>query len=126
MGDDEYISIYKNVLKDIEKGEVNGEQKTDQKMDQKMEQKKERKKGELQEGEQREQQRTILFYLSGVDISVDDDLGLLYISDEGIYNRDYFTYQMAIKKKLPIVTVFSGGYNECDKTLAQKHILTFK
>ncbi|CRG97842.1 histone deacetylase, putative [Plasmodium gallinaceum] len=69
---------------------------------------------------------SIIFYLAGVDISEDDDLGFLLISDEGIYKRDYLTYQMAIKNNIPIVTVLSGGYNECEETLTKKHILTFK
>ncbi|SCM23553.1 histone deacetylase, putative [Plasmodium berghei] len=72
------------------------------------------------------QKHSIIFYLAGVDISKDDDLGLLLISDHGIYTRDYITYQMAFKNKIPIVTLLSGGYNECDQTLSEKHALTFR
>ncbi|VTZ69055.1 histone deacetylase, putative [Plasmodium chabaudi chabaudi] len=72
------------------------------------------------------QKQSIIFYLAGVDISKDDDLGLLLISDHGIYTRDYMTYQMAFKNKIPIVTLLSGGYNECDQTLSEKHAITFR
>ncbi|CRH00603.1 histone deacetylase, putative [Plasmodium relictum] len=74
----------------------------------------------------KKKESSIIFYLAGVDISKDDDLGLLLISDEGIYKRDYLTYQMAIKNEIPIVTVLSGGYNDCEDILTQKHLLTFK
>ncbi|SOV11756.1 histone deacetylase, putative, putative [Plasmodium gaboni] len=69
---------------------------------------------------------TIIFYIAGVDISKDDDLGLLNISDEAIYKRDFLTYRMAIQNNIPIVTLLSGGYNQCQHVLTQKHILTFK
>ncbi|GAW81489.1 histone deacetylase [Plasmodium gonderi] len=72
------------------------------------------------------EQNCIIFYLSGVDISEDDNLGLLSISDNGIYKRDHMTYEMTIQKKIPVVTVLSGGYNECERTLASKHLLTFR
>ncbi|ANQ08564.1 Histone deacetylase, partial [Plasmodium coatneyi] len=72
------------------------------------------------------EQNCIIFYLSGVDISADDDLGFLSVSDAGIYQRDLMTYQMAHQRGIPIVTVLSGGYNECDGILAEKHLLTFR
>ncbi|SBS84652.1 histone deacetylase, putative [Plasmodium ovale curtisi] len=70
--------------------------------------------------------KTILFYLAGVDISQDDDLGLLLISDDGIYQRDYMTYRTAAENNLPVVTLLAGGYNECEDTLTRKHLLTFR
>ncbi|EUD68190.1 hypothetical protein C922_01208 [Plasmodium inui San Antonio 1] len=72
------------------------------------------------------EQNCIIFYLSGVDISADDDLGFLSVSDAGIYQRDLMTYQMAHQRGIPIVTVLSGGYNECEEVLAEKHLLTFR
>ncbi|KJP88832.1 hypothetical protein AK88_01522 [Plasmodium fragile] len=72
------------------------------------------------------EQNCIIFYLSGVDISADDDLGFLSVSDTGIYQRDLMTYQMAHERGIPIVTVLSGGYNECEGVLAEKHLLTFR
>ncbi|SOV74310.1 histone deacetylase,putative [Plasmodium sp. gorilla clade G3] len=69
---------------------------------------------------------TIIFYIAGVDITKDDDLGLLNISDPAIYKRYFLTYRMAIQNNIPIVTLLSGEYNECEHVLTQKHILTFK
>ncbi|EDL43511.1 histone deacetylase [Plasmodium vivax India VII] len=72
------------------------------------------------------EQNCIIFYLAGVDISADDDLGFLSVSDVGIYQRDLMTYQMAHQRGIPVVTVLSGGYNECEGALAEKHLLTFR
>lgn len=69
---------------------------------------------------------SIIFYLAGVDVSEEDDLGLLMITDKGIYERDFLTFQMSLKNRIPLVSVLSGGYNECEKTLTQKHVLTFR
>ncbi|VWU52171.1 histone deacetylase, putative [Hepatocystis sp. ex Piliocolobus tephrosceles] len=69
--------------------------------------------------------KTIIFYLAGADISKDDDIGLLLISDEGIYKRDFMTYKKALEHCVPIVTLLAGGYNKCDKIVATKHLLTF-
>lgn len=92
--DEEYLSVYKQVLKNIEKNYLNKD--------------------------------SIIFYLAGVDVSEEDDLGLLMITDKGIYERDFLTFQMALRNKIPIVSVLSGGYIECEKILTQKHVLTFR
>lgn len=51
-----------------------------------------------------------IIYNAGTDIFDEDRLGDLSISSKGIIERDEFVFTQAIKKKIPILMVLSGGY----------------
>jgi len=54
----------------------------------------------------------LIVYNAGTDIFVEDHLGNLSITEDGVVKRDEFVFQMAIENKVPILMVLSGGYNK--------------
>ena len=66
-------------------------------------------------------QPDLLLYDAGVDVFVDDSLGLLDISLEGIYERDRLVVEMARQRAIPCATVIGGGYDRDQRALAARH-----
>ena len=54
----------------------------------------------------------LIIYNAGTDIFVEDQLGNLSVTENGIIRRDEFVFQKAIENKIPILMVLSGGYNK--------------
>ena len=54
----------------------------------------------------------LLIYNAGSDIFVEDKLGNLSVTEEGIIKRDEFVFGEALKNRIPILMVLSGGYNK--------------
>ena len=54
----------------------------------------------------------LVIYNAGTDIYEADELGELKISREGIIKRDEIVFKEAIKRKIPIIMVLSGGYTQ--------------
>lgn len=54
----------------------------------------------------------IIFYLAGADPYVNDRLGRLALSKEGLERRDETVLKFARDEAIPIVTTLSGGYAE--------------
>ena len=52
----------------------------------------------------------LIFYLGGADPFVDDKLGRLAITKEGLKERDKLVLDFARREHIPVVTVMSGGY----------------
>lgn len=67
-----------------------------------------------------------LIYDAGVDIHIDDDLGHLNISTEGVYARDKIVFSECERKGLPIAAVIGGGYQRDIKALVEVHLQLFK
>ena len=65
----------------------------------------------------------LVIYDAGVDIYVDDPLGLLEISVEGIRRRDAMVLERIIEKNIPVATVIGGGYDRDEKALASRHAI---
>lgn len=63
-----------------------------------------------------------IIYDAGVDIHQDDDLGLLNISTQGVYQRDQFVFNRAKQLALPIMAVIGGGYQRDIAKLTQVHM----
>ena len=55
-----------------------------------------------------------------MDVSVDDALGKLALSDDGIRKRDDFVISTCLNRGIPIAAVVGGGYSEKER-LTQKH-----
>ncbi|MBE1298663.1 MAG: histone deacetylase [Alteromonadaceae bacterium] len=67
-----------------------------------------------------------VIYDAGVDVHVDDDLGLLNISTEGIYQRDCMVFDACKKAQLPVAAVIGGGYQRDITALVEVHLQLFK
>lgn len=67
-----------------------------------------------------------VIYDAGVDVHVDDDLGLLNISTEGVYQRDCMVFDACKKAQLPVAAVIGGGYQRDITALVDVHLQLFK
>ena len=67
-----------------------------------------------------------VIYDAGVDIHINDDLGHLHISTQGIYQRDSLVFSTCEHKGLPIVAVIGGGYQRDITALVVAHLQLFK
>ena len=62
-----------------------------------------------------------VFYIAGVDIHLNDRLGRLKISDEGIRKRDEIITENFFSKGIPLCGVLGGGYNKDPDKLVELH-----
>ena len=53
-----------------------------------------------------------VFYIAGVDIHLNDRLGKLKISEDGIRKRDEIVTENFFSKRIPLCGVLGGGYNK--------------
>lgn len=68
----------------------------------------------------------IVLYDAGVDIFLDDKLGNLKVSLDGIRQRDHMVLDHYRKKNIPIATVIGGGYSKDHQELASRHGIIFE
>ena len=68
----------------------------------------------------------IVLYDAGVDIFLDDKLGKLKVSLEGIRERDHMVLDHYKKLDIPIATVIGGGYSKDNQELASRHGIIFE
>ena len=68
----------------------------------------------------------IVLYDAGVDIFLDDKLGNLKVSLEGIRERDHTVLDHYKKQDIPIATVIGGGYSKDNQELASRHGIIFE
>lgn len=62
-----------------------------------------------------------VFYQAGVDPHVDDRLGRLALSDEGLAARDRYVVEQARCRELPIASALGGGYGDDQREVARRH-----
>jgi acetoin utilization deacetylase AcuC-like enzyme len=67
-----------------------------------------------------------VIYDAGVDIHIDDDLGHLDISTQGVFARDKLVFDTCEKHNLPIAAVIGGGYQRNIDALVDVHMQLFK
>ena len=67
-----------------------------------------------------------VFYVAGVDIHLNDKLGKLKVSEEGIKKRDEMIINNFFEKNIPICGVLGGGYNKDFETLVRLHAILHK
>jgi acetoin utilization deacetylase AcuC-like enzyme len=65
----------------------------------------------------------LVFYNAGVDPHVDDRLGRLALSDEGLAERERCVLSACRARGLPLACVVGGGYAENLDVLARRHAL---
>lgn len=65
----------------------------------------------------------LVFYDAGVDVFVDDPLGKLEISLEGLRARERHVIETVRGAGLPLATVIGGGYDPDELALARRHAM---
>jgi acetoin utilization deacetylase AcuC-like enzyme len=68
----------------------------------------------------------IVFYLGGADPFVGDKLGRLALTMAGLAERDAYVLSECRTRRIPIVTVMSGGYAEDIKDTVEIHCNTIR
>ncbi len=64
----------------------------------------------------------LVFYNAGVDPHVEDRLGLLSLSDNGLKARDRHVAKACAEQRIPIVGVLGGGYSKDASAVAARHM----
>ncbi|MDF2177451.1 histone deacetylase [Aliiglaciecola sp. CAU 1673] len=67
-----------------------------------------------------------VIYDAGVDVHIDDDLGHLHISTQGVYTRDCLVLNTCKQQGMPVVAVIGGGYQRDIQALTQVHLQLFR
>lgn len=71
-------------------------------------------------------QPELVLYDAGVDIHQQDELGLLDISTEALYQRDLLVFNACRSRGIPVAAVIGGGYQRDITALTQLHLQLFK
>ena len=67
-----------------------------------------------------------IFYQAGVDVHVDDKLGRLSLTDEGLAARDRLVATAARSRMIPIASTLGGGYGNDVAAVARRHAMTVR
>ena len=67
----------------------------------------------------------LVIYDAAVDVHVNDKLGLLKMTSDGIYQRDQVVLSHFKARQVPVATTIGGGYGETHSEVAQRHSLVF-
>lgn len=68
----------------------------------------------------------LVIYNAGVDPHVDDRLGRLSLTDEGLRMRDRMVLSFFRSRSIPVAFVIGGGYSVDIEALARRHLITFE
>lgn len=63
----------------------------------------------------------VVLYDAGVDPHVDDALGKLALTDDGLYCRDHAVIEACRSMGVPVACVIGGGYDKDHRRLAERH-----
>lgn len=63
----------------------------------------------------------LVLYQAGVDPHIDDKLGRLSLTDEGLERRDRFVVKHARRRGLPVASALGGGYGDDQRAVAERH-----
>ena len=63
---------------------------------------------------------------SQIDPHVDDALGRLSLTDQGLYDRDHYVLRHLFKRGIPVATVIGGGYSEWWDDVALRHSIVHR
>ncbi|CAN5475635.1 histone deacetylase [soil metagenome] len=67
-----------------------------------------------------------VFYDSGVDPHIEDLLGKLGLTDDGLYERDRLVLTACIERRIPVACVIGGGYQKDVDRLARRHCIVHR
>lgn len=68
----------------------------------------------------------LVLYDAGADVFVDDKLGHLALSTEGMMLRDLFVLRACVARGVPTATVIGGGYSKDLDELAYRHSISIR
>ena len=68
----------------------------------------------------------LILYQAGVDVHVDDKLGRLALTDQGIAARDAFVAGRARRLGIPLASAMGGGYGDDVHAVAARHAATIR
>eukprot|EP00639_Heterosigma_akashiwo_P018038 CAMPEP_0206382724 /NCGR_PEP_ID=MMETSP0294-20121207/13465_1 /ASSEMBLY_ACC=CAM_ASM_000327 /TAXON_ID=39354 /ORGANISM="Heterosigma akashiwo, Strain CCMP2393" /LENGTH=371 /DNA_ID=CAMNT_0053832529 /DNA_START=49 /DNA_END=1161 /DNA_ORIENTATION=+ len=68
----------------------------------------------------------LVLYDAGIDPYEGDRLGLLNISERGLYDRDSHTIRTCLGRGLPVACVIGGGYDDNAAALARRHSIVHR
>jgi len=66
-------------------------------------------------------QPDLVLYDAGVDVHVDDALGYLKLTDQGLAARDEAVLRQCVSRDIPVMGVIGGGYSKDRQALARRH-----
>ncbi len=66
----------------------------------------------------------LLYYQAGVDPHVDDRLGRLAVTDEGLAERDRYVVRQARRRNIPVASALGGGYGQDHMAVARRHAVS--
>lgn len=66
----------------------------------------------------------LVLYQAGVDPHVDDRLGRLGLTDEGLAARERFVIRQARQQNIPVASALGGGYGTDHMAVARRHALS--
>ena len=70
----------------------------------------------------REQRPDLVLYNAGADVSGDDSLGRMALTDEGIAARDRFVMACCAEAGAPVAAAIGGGYSEDHSRIVERHV----
>ena len=65
----------------------------------------------------------LVLYDAGVDVHINDLLGRLELTDDGIRKRDRYVFEECVRRKIPVAGVIGGGYDKDLEVLAGRHAI---
>lgn len=68
----------------------------------------------------------LVLYDAGVDPHWEDELGLLRLTDQGLFQRDIYVLKTAVNRGVPIAAVIGGGYSRDINKLALRHSIVHR
>lgn len=66
----------------------------------------------------------LLLYQAGVDPHVQDRLGRLALTDDGLVARERYVVRQARNKDIPVASALGGGYGQDHMAVAKRHALS--
>lgn len=66
----------------------------------------------------------LVFYQAGVDPHVEDRLGRLALTDDGLVARERYVIRQARNKDIPVASALGGGYGPDHMAVAKRHALS--
>ena len=67
-----------------------------------------------------------IIFNAGTDIFIEDPIGGLNITEQGIIKRDEIVFKVASDNNIPILMLLSGGYHKKSSDIIGKSILNLE
>lgn len=68
----------------------------------------------------------LVLYDAGIDVLEQDELGLLEMTIDGLFNRDKYIFELCKGNNIPVASVIGGGYQKSLDNLSQCHTVVFE